>query len=104
MRLDEFLVTAQFGSMITAHTAIESRSGIVVKSADCKVEHSVVAARARLLKDILVGIGLGYALHSARMNKHLVIEIALVDLPHIDEADNKESAHKDACAQSTSLA
>ena len=81
MGIDEFLIAAQFGSMI-ASDALQVVGGLVlVEGRGGEVEHTEVGSLFR--SDRLLA-------HAGR-DEHAVVEIALVDLPHIDQTEHHQT-------------
>ena len=85
----QFLVTAQFGGMVTADTEMEIRYGVVVERI-VETEHPVVFHVLVGFLDEGVGLrGIGKSLRVGN-HEHLVVEIAFVDVPHINKAEGKQ--------------
>ena len=92
MLLYQFLITAQLSSMVATDTLVIIRGGVIIKGADCQVQYTVVLGR--ILQDNLIcltgreGLCLGAGSH-----KHAVIEVALVDAPHICQTEHNDTCH-----------
>ena len=86
VRLDEFLIAAQLGSVITAHTLVVVRRFILIEGVGGEVEHSVV--EVFVLQYHLVGLGerLGHFAHRVA-HEHGIVEVAFVHRPHIHETE-----------------
>ena len=90
--VDKFLIAAQFGSMVATDTLVIIWGFVFIKRALREIQHTVVATVTLILKDKLISLGqllrglaftLGY--------KHVIIEIALVHLPHVNQAEHNNS-------------
>ena len=96
--LDKLLVAAQFGRMVAADALVEVRRVALVKRVGGQVEHAVV--ERRVLKDVFVrGRGLEGLSLLARGDEKSVVEVALVHLPHVGEAEHEYAAHHPSRAQ-----
>ena len=90
--LYQLVVPAQLGSMIATHILVPVRGVVLIESADGKVQHAIVGVG--VLQDVFIGFGLGksgglYAL----IYKLGVVEVTLVDLPHIKQTKQGNTAN-----------
>ena len=91
---DELLVAAQLGGVVAADALVPVGGGVVVEGVHGEVHDAVVEVAVLqdglvggcLLEELLCGLGLG---------EHGVVEVALVDIPHIGGAEHEEAGYHD---------
>ena len=94
--LDQLLIAAELGCMIASDALMEIGGIVLVEGVRGEVEHAVV--EVLVLQDQVVGLrGLHGRVALASRHEHPVVEVALVHLPQIHEAEHGQQAHEDAC-------
>ena len=84
---DHLLITTQLGSMISAHTLVPVGSIILVECISGEIQYTVV--RISVLQDDFVSFRFFESINLGRTwNELIIVQIALVDSPHIDHAKN----------------
>ena len=95
---DELLVAAQLGRMVAADGLVVVGSLVLVEGVAGKVEHTVV--ERLVLKDVFVGGSLGLRqVARALLHKHVIVEITLVDEPHVEQAKHGDAPHHELCRE-----
>ena len=86
--------------MVSAYAVVIVRSFVLVERVRGKVEHTVTAEVGLVLKDNLVGLSHLYrCLALTLVDKHVIVEVALVDLPHVNKTENYQRSHHVFCLQ-----
>ena len=91
--IDEFLITAQLGGMIASNALHVETRLILVERIRGKVQHTEIECLV-LQNMIDGGRFLDGFLTNVLRHKHLIVQVPLVDLPHIKETEDGEDAHK----------
>ena len=96
--LYQFVIPAQLSSMITTHVLVPIGGVVFIESADGKVQHAIVGGG--VFQDEFVGCSLGESggLY-AFIYKLVVVEITLVYLPHIEQAEQGNATNGELLAQ-----
>ena len=90
--VDHFLIAAQLGSVVSADRLVIVRSLVFVERVRSEVKHTIIGRF--VLKNLAVGgCLLLRSLAHATFYEHAVVEITLVDLPHINEAEHDDGTH-----------
>ena len=90
--LYEFLIATELCSMISSYALVEIWCLILIECIACEVEYTII--KILILKNSL--ISLSHFLWSSTdsvAHKHIVVEIALVHLPHIHKAEHSDDSH-----------
>ena len=89
---DELLVTAQLGSVIAADTLMIVGGFVLIKSVRGEVEHTIV--ESFILKNLPVGGREGLrGVANGRLDKHVVVEVSLVHLPHVYQTQQSDGGN-----------
>ena len=92
--LDEFLVAAELGGMIATDGLVIVGCLVLIERVAGEVQHAIV--QILVLKDEFIGSCLGLRhLALTLLHKHVVVEIALVDQPHIQQTEHRDAEHHD---------
>ena len=95
IRVDQLLVTTQFGSMVTADTLMVIRCLVLIKCIRCQVQHAVVATIRRILQDKVIRLGLGLrCVTLCLVYEHRIIQITFVHHPHIQQTHHQQDTHQ----------
>ena len=90
--VDKLLVAAQLGCVVTTNRLMIVRRLVLVERVRREVQHAIVGRC--VLQNLAVGGGLLLrSLAHAALHEHRVVEVALVHLPHIHEAEREEERH-----------
>ncbi len=92
MGIDEFLITTELGSMIATDALQIERGLVLVEGRRGEVQYTEV--ECLVLQDMVDGCRFLHGLFTdAGRNEHTVVEITFVDLPHIDQTQDYQTAH-----------
>ena len=96
--LYQFVIPTQLSGMITTHILVPIRGIVFVERADGKVQHTVV--EVSIFQDVFVGfcLGKGGSLY-ALIYKLVVVEVTLVDLPHIKQTEQGNTTNSKLLTQ-----
>ena len=90
--INQFLVSAQLGSMISADTLMIETGFILVERVACKVQNTIVQGLVLQYLTVCLRHRLCLFAH-ALLYKHAVIEVAFVHLPHVGKTQNSNRYH-----------
>ena len=92
--INQFLIAAQLGSVIAADALMVIARLVLIERTLRKVQYAIVTAVALVLQDKLIGLGqLLCGLALALRHKHVVVQIALVHLPHINKTQHDDGTN-----------
>ena len=90
--INHLLITTELSRVITTDTLMEVRSLVLVERVRSKVQHTIV--EALVLINLKVGCcWLLWHIALTLWYEHLVIEVTLIHLPHINEAKHQKTSH-----------
>ena len=89
IRVNEFLITAKLGSVVATDTLQVRRCLVLIESRCSQIEHTEV--ERSILQDMVDGCRLGNRLFThTRRYEHAVVQVALVHLPHVQQAEHHQ--------------
>ena len=97
IEVDEVLVATQLGGTVSPDLVVESRGARVVEGVDREVVDAIVAVAVGVgdLVDQLFG-GSGVEGDAFGSDEVVVVEVAAVDLPEVDDAEETDGGDEDA--------
>ena len=92
MSIDEFLIAAQLGSMISANALQIERRLIFVEGRRGQIQHTIV--ERFILQDMINGRRLRHRCLALRLgHKQFVVQVTLVHRPHVNQTKHQDDTH-----------
>ena len=91
--INEFLIAAQLCSMIATNALVVVAGLVLVEGVGCEIEHAVVE-RFVLQYLFVSGRQLLRCFAFTLWHEHRVVEITLVNLPHVCQAEQQHASHQ----------
>ena len=91
--IGQFLIAAQLGSMIAADALQIERGLVLVEGIRGQIQHTIVGRL--VLQDMVNGCRLGHGfLANALRYEHRVVQVTLVDLPHVNQTQHRQQSYR----------